>query len=316
MRVLIIGGNGAVGSAIARHADAVGFETHVGVRTGAPTDRLSAHPHIGVQTLDATDAESVRRVLAGLRPDWIVMSALPRAGHSTDCQSRRALLLGMCAGLFGVIEGARDAGFGGRMTWIGSAMCYGESRGPREPDAAFRPQTFRGAVKAAESMLAARMAADAGIALTEVRVFTGYGPYEQRERLVASLLRAGIGGERVRLASRPALRDWIHYDDIARACVASASSGAPPVFNACTGRLHDTRDVARLLERISGRPLVSDAPYERGDRYGDVEPGVVPSASTGFDWKPVVSLEQGLEQSWGWACSPTGRDYLMAEVPA
>jgi len=316
MRVLIIGGNGAIGAAIARHADAVGIETHVGVRASASTDRLSAHPRIGAWRLDATDSESVRGTLLALQPDWIVMSALPRAGHAADSVSRQELLLGMCRGLFGVIEGARDAGFGGRLTWIGSAMCYGEGRGPREPGAALRPQTFRGAVKAAESILAARLAADAGIAMTEVRVFTGYGAYEQRERLVASLLRAALGGNHVRLAARPAFRDWIHYDDIARACIASASTGAPNVFNACTGILHDTHQVARLLECISGRALVSDVAYERGDRYGDVEPGVPPEASGDFRWKPLVELRQGLERSWEWARSPAGREYLFTGVPA
>ncbi|MFL6592299.1 MAG: NAD-dependent epimerase/dehydratase family protein [Luteimonas sp.] len=316
MRVLIIGGNGAIGSAIARVADAVGIDTHVGVRTTASMDRLSAHPRIGAWRLDATDGDSVRRTLVALQPDWIVMSALPRVGHSPDSKSREELLLGMCRGLFGVMEGARDAGFGGTLTWIGSAMCYGTGRGPREPDGALRPQTFRGAVKAAESMLAARLAADAGIGLNEVRVFTGYGAYEQRERLVASLLRAGLGGERVRLAERPALRDWVHYDDIARACIASASPGAPAVFNACTGRLHDTHQIARLLERISGRPLVSDVAYDCGDRYGDVEPGALPEASGDFQWAPLVDLGEGLERSWEWACSPAGRDYLFATVPA
>ena len=317
MRVLIIGGNGAIGSAIARCVHAEGVETHAGLRDARRAERLSAHPGIAVHDVDATDAESVQRTLVRLRPDWVVMAALPQAGHAMHRQSRQVLLSGMCSGLLGVLEGAHAAGFRGRMTWIGSAMCYGAGRGPRDVGAPMRPQSFRGAVKAAESLLAAQLAAQLDIALTEIRVFTGYGPYEQRERLVASLLRAALSGERVRLERIPGRRDWIHYDDIARACLASAvAPGARGVFNACSGRLHDTREVATLLETIVGKPLVADEPYEQGDRYGDVEPGIVPDARDGLAWQPKVSLSEGLQRCWDWARSRDGRDYLLADSPA
>ncbi|WP_166212086.1 NAD-dependent epimerase/dehydratase family protein [Cognatiluteimonas telluris] len=318
MRLLIIGGHGAIGSAIARHADSVGIDTHVGARAASSALRLGAPSRIGSHALDAGDVGSVRSIIAAVQPDAIVMAALPQAGHADDADARHALLSGMGAGVLGVLEGARAAGFHGPMAWIGSAMCYGEGGQPRRVDAALRPQTFRGAVKAAESLLVAQLAAQFDIDLTEVRVFTGYGPYEQRERLVASLLRAALRGGRVRLAPTPARRDWIHYDDIARACLAvlSVPSGAsvPKVANACSGTLHDTHEVARLLERITGAALVDAAAYEAADRYGDVEPGCLPLAADGLDWRPRVDLAQGLQACWDWARSPSGRQYLLADA--
>lgn len=316
MRALIIGGNGAIGSAIARHADGQGIETHVGVRASPTVDRLTQHPAIRRHALDATDAASVGRVIRSVRPDWLVMTALPRSGHAPTQDARRALLLGMCEGLLGVLDGARNAEFAGRLVWIGSAMSYGEGGQPRRTDAVLRPQTFRGAVKAAESLLAAQLAAESGIAMTEVRVFTGYGPYEQRERFVASVLRAALSGDRVRLAQVPGRRDWIHYDDIARACLAAmASPTMPAVFNACSGRLHDTREVATLLETIVGKSLVADEIYPAGDCYGEVEPGQLPAPAE-VDWAPAISLLQGLEHCWAWARSASGRAYLLAEPAA
>jgi nucleoside-diphosphate-sugar epimerase len=320
MRLLIIGGHGAIGSAIARHADSVGIDTHVGARDTSPALRLGAASRIRRHVLDAVDAGSVHDVITALQPDAIVMAALPRAGHADDAQARHALLAGMGAGVLGVLEGARAAGFQGRMAWIGSAMCYGEGGQPRRVDAALRPQTFRGAVKAAESLLVAQLAAQFGIALTEVRVFTGYGPYEQRERLVASLLRAALQGGRVRLASTPARRDWIHYDDIARAVLGVLSTppaaALPRVVNACSGALHDTHAVARLLERITGAALVDTAVYDAADRYGDAEPGCLPATADGIAWRPRIDLAQGLQACWDWARTPLGRGYLLADARA
>ena len=125
-----------------------------------------------------------------------------------------------CDGVLAVLEGARAAGFGGRIVWIGSALAIDRTGGTRAPH-------FRGAVKAAESLLAAQLAAQLGLALSEVRVFTGYGPFEQAQRLVPSLLRAALSGTRVPLAATPAHRDWIHYEDIARLCLAVASAPSP-----------------------------------------------------------------------------------------
>lgn len=313
MRVLILGGGGAIGSAIARHADAAGHEVHVGLRRASSRARLAVQPSIRCHDVDVREAASVQRALEQVRPDWLVMAALS-AGHAAHDDSRRELLHGMCDGVLSVMQAARESDFHGTLTWIGSAMSYGQGGAPRLANAPMRPQTFRGAVKAAESLLVAQLAAEASIAVGEVRVFTGYGPYEQRERFVSSLLRAGLTGGRVRLAPNPARRDWIHYDDIAGLCLATTAlpPGLPRVFNACSGALADTRTVATLLEEIVGQTLIADEPYDKPEAYGDAEPGVRPDASEGLEWTPRHTLAEGLAHAWEWANTPAGRDYLLA----
>ncbi len=318
MRALIVGGHGAIGSAVARHADKAGIETHIGTRSTSNSPRLAAAPTIRHHRLDATDAASVRRVIDMVRPDWVVMAALPGVGHASGEAECRQLLLGMCKGVLSVLESLRDARFAGPLTWIGSATCYGDTDGGWRPGAAMVPRTFRGAVKASESLLVARLAAQAGIALTELRVFTGYGPYEQRDRLVPSLLRAGLTGGLVGLSPVPRRRDWVHYEDIAAACLAStaAATSTARAYNVCSGEVHDTQQVATLLEDIVGKRLISDTPYRHGDCYGDAEPGHVPAVAEGLEWQPRISLAQGLAQCWRWARSKPGRDYLLASQPS
>ena len=306
MRLLILGGGGAIGSAIARHADDAGLETHVGLRPGAACPRLAAHPRIRRHDIDIADARAVESLLAANAPDCIVMAAFPR-GFALQREARRDMLLGMCQNLLAVLEGAHAVGFGGRIVWIGSALAIDRDNGTRPPN-------FRGTAKAAESLLAAQLAAQLGLALSEVRVFTGYGPFEQAQRLVPSLLRAALSGARVPLAAIPAHRDWIHYEDIARLCLAVASASSPGngPFHACSGKPADTHRVARLLEEITGMPLVADAPFEGVDRYGDVPRGIPPTPADGIDWAPCFELRAGLEQTWEWARTPAGRTHLLA----
>jgi len=310
MRLLILGGGGAIGSAIARHADDTGLDTHVGLRPGAGRLCLASHPRIHRHDIDVADAVAVESLVAANAPDCIVMAAFPH-GLAPQRQARKDMLLGMCRNLLAVLEGAHAAGFGGRIVWIGSALAIDRTGGTRSPH-------FRGAVKAAESLLAAQLAAQLGLALSEVRVFTGYGPFEQPQRLVPSLLRAALSGTRVPLVATPAHRDWIHYEDIARLCLAVASAPSPHAgpFHACTGKPADTHEIARLLGEITGMPLVADAPFEGHDHYGDVPRGMPPTRADGIDWAPGIDLREGLARTWEWARTRAGREHLFAMAGA
>jgi nucleoside-diphosphate-sugar epimerase len=316
MRVLIIGGSGAIGSAVARHANSAGLQTHVALRKTASLERLPDWPEIRRHVFDLREPDSLVAVIDTVEPDWILMAAFPLQVRTASALARRELLSGMSDGVLGLSEALGKVGYSGSLTWIGSAMSYGGQACLRRSTDAPRPATFRGAVKSAESLLAAQMAAELGISFTELRVFTGYGPFEQRGRLVSSLLRAGLTGDKVPLASTPARRDWVHYEDIARACIASAAPRAAGqgIFNVCSGRVRDTLEVATLLEEIAGKRLIAGNGYKGIEYYGNAIPGELPRSEDGLTWAPKIDLREGLEQCWRWACSAEGRDYLLQDA--
>jgi len=319
MRALIIGGAGAIGAAVARHAVDAGIETHVGIRPSSNPERLLPHPRVHRHALDAGDGESLARVLRAVRPDWVLMAAMT-AGHPVDAAQRRTQLLASCTQALALMEAAHATAFAGTMTWLGSFMCYGQGDGGtvRRVDAALRPTTFRGAAKAAESIVVAQLAGQFGIPVTELRVSTAYGPWEQRERLVPSLMRAALQRQRVPVATTSAHRDWIHYEDIARACIASAArdpDGAMHrVVNGCRGRMHQARDVAMLASEITGVPLIDTAPFTGENHYGEATTGELPGDR--FGWTPRIDLEAGLEDCWRWANTAAGRAYLLQPAGA
>ena len=312
MRALILGAGGAIGSAMTRYLIRNRIECHAVVRSSTRRARLASVAPEVLHECDIADSRVLGDLIRRLNPDLVITAAFP-SGHAETDDARRRMLAGMTNGILGLFTALRDTSFHGRLVLVGSASCYGKGGHPRHATDALRPQTFRGAVKAAERTLAAQLAAELDIALTEIRVFTGFGPFEQRERLVPQLLHAALAGTRVRLTGQPFQRDWIYYDDIARSCLAAAAqrTRTPVVHNACSSTLTSTHRVAAILEGIAGRSLVADEPFEGVDRYGDAEPGVLSSAFEGFEWKPTLSLEEGLEICWKWALSPAGSAYLL-----
>jgi nucleoside-diphosphate-sugar epimerase len=136
------------------------------------------------------------------------------------------------------------------------------------------------------------------------------------DRVLTRLLKAALTSTRVPLSAAPLPRDWVHHEDIARACLLAAEidTREPTVFNLCSGRLRDVREVANMLEAITGRELIAENAYPGADRLGVVMPGMRPAAEHGFSWQPHIELEAGIEACWRWARTEPGRRYLLAEA--
>jgi nucleoside-diphosphate-sugar epimerase len=308
---MVLGGGGAIGSAVLRRAAERGMEVHAVLRAGTSDERLDpCRGRVASHRIDLSDAEALGLLVRRVQPSVMVAAAFP-PGHATVDAVRRAHGSQMLANLFALFEAIRARTGEVRLVLVGSAAAYGHGGAPCDPGQALRPQSFRGALKAAESLLTRQLAEEAGIPFVELRVFTAYGPYEQRERLLPQLMRAALLGERVAILREPRHRDWVHFEDVADACLAAAASHAADsaVFNVCSGRLHSLREAAEAVERIVGRTLVAEHSYSGRDQYGDAEPGLLADAER-FDWKPRVAFEAGLVSYWAWARSEAGRGYL------
>lgn len=314
MRILVLGAAGVIGSSVIRLAAHEGHEAHAALRPTRAVDRFDAQSATRIHRLDLLDRAQLAGLIEGVEPDAIVHAAFPPlSGKDADA---RACLLGEGLGLtFGLTEVLRGLRYTGSLVLLGSATSYGPALHAHDPGDRLAPTTFRGMVKASESLMVAQFAAETGCRLTELRLFTAYGPWEQPDRLVPTLMRAALLGSSVSLTARPHARDWVHVDDVAQACLLAAGTRrqAAVIHNVCGGELVDTHRLARKVEEITGRKLVRDHAYPDRDAYGDGHPlGLPPTCGAEFAWAPHYSLDEGLAQTWEWARSAAGRAYLLA----
>lgn len=314
MRFLVLGANGQLGSAITRTAAAGGHEVHAVVRDTGKIERLSHLGHIHLHGVTVYDNQVLAGLIAEVEPDAVVHAAFPSCGFGADSQSRSELVHTGLGLALAVTEAVRQSGFNGNFITIGSALAYGPSQDPHQEADPPKPVTFRGAVKAAESLLVSQFAQQANCSVIELCVFTAYGPWEESRRLIPTLMRAALSGETVSLAPQPHYRDRVFLDDVAAACLVAAAGKwtSHSKFNICTGRITGIHEIAELVQKITGQSLIRDRDYIGLDKYGDPRPLAVPaSQSRGFPWVPAHDLESGLERTWEWACSDDGRKYLL-----
>lgn len=313
-RVLVLGASGAIGAAVVNEAVSAGWLVSAGLRNPASC-RRPLPGSVRVSVCDLSRPEQVRSLVDAVAPDLVVMAA-HTPGHPSTADERRRHLIDNLTIHLSVAEAMAGLGARCRLVSLGSSMVYGEQNDTRDPRGAMTPPTFRGAIKAAESVTVGAMARLHRFGCTELRVFCAYGPWMSHERVLTRLLTAALTSSRVPLALAPLPRDWVHHDDVARACLLASEVGTaePTVFNLCSGRLRDVREVARLLESITGRTLIADELYPGPDRMGVVRPGMPPAVEQDFRWQPRVELEAGLEGCWRWAQTAAGRHYLLAKA--
>ncbi|QDN64368.1 NAD(P)-dependent oxidoreductase [Streptomyces sp. S1D4-14] len=164
------------------------------------------------------------------------------------------------------------------------------------------PDQVYGWSKVTGELLAARLR-EAGVPVTVVRPFSGYGEDQDAAYPFRAIL------ERVRRREDPLeiwgsgeqVRDWIHVDDLVAGALAVADSGTEDPVNLCTGVATPFTELARVMAAVAGyvpeiRPL-ADKPAGVAYRVGD------PSRMLRY-YAPKVSLEGGIRRALGVAPLP------------
>ena len=160
-----------------------------------------------------------------------------------------------------------------------------------------RPTTLYGAAKLSVGILTERIAALGGMKHAWLRIFSTYGPKDNPQWMLPSLIGCLHRGERPALTRGKQLWDFLHVKDAARAFVSVAESGVNGVFNLGSGEANPLRTVIEMVRDFinPGLPLgFGEVPY-RPDQVMCLQADVTRLRQlTG--WSPRVPLELGLKE--------------------
>ena len=289
-RVLVTGATGLIGSRVVGPLVASGFEVHAVARdvpadapgdvTWHAADLLDDAQRAGVvQRAGATHllhlawyAEHGRFWEAPQNVAWTA-ATVRLAQEFAAAGGRRAVVAGSCA----------------EYEW-GAAGVLAE-------DAVVRPATLYGTCKDATRRVAERLVPQ----LAWGRVFFLYGPGEHPARLVASIARAVVAGERAPLSAGTQRRDFLHVDDVAGAFAALVASDVTGPVNVGSGDAVSVLEIARAIAEAGGRPDLLDVGALK-QRPGD-PPQIVADVARLRDevgWTPQIRLREGLAATVQW----------------
>jgi nucleoside-diphosphate-sugar epimerase len=299
-RVLVTGACGFIGSHLVAALVRQGAIVHGVIRASSDTYRLdSLRSEIELHRADLLDTGAIARAVVEARPE-VVFHLAATGGHPTTPTDRRRHLETAVIGTANLIESVTDLGLV-RFVHFGSSLEYQPAHRPLREDDPVLPQTFRGAAKAAATLIVRQAGEALGTPVTIVRPFHVYGPNEQPDRLVPTLMRGLVHGLPIEL-SDVSRRDLVHVDDVVDASlhVARSSEAVGRSFNIGSGQQTSPREVLATLVNVTGlEPAASPQrysprPWDPGVWAADI------NAVQLLGWRPRFDLETGLTETWDW----------------
>jgi nucleoside-diphosphate-sugar epimerase len=192
---------------------------------------------------------------------------------------------------------------GGGQRLVGAGTCaeYGWHHGfCSEAVTPLEPATPYGIAKNAVRDLLESWSREAGVSLAWGRIFFVYGPGEHRDRLVASVVRALLRGERARCSDGLQVGDFLHVRDVADAFVTLVAGQFAGALNIASGNPVQVRAVAQQIADQIGRPDLLDfgsLPSPQGSRLLFADTRRLRQA---LKWSPQFDLDVGLRDAIAW----------------
>ncbi len=287
LKIAVTGASGFVGSNVARYLsknnDVVGL-------TRSPNGWRA--DGIKVERLDVCDRDKVISMLKELRPDVLIHCAVYGGYHfQNDTEN---VIKTNILGTLNLLDASKDIPL---FINTGSSSEYGIKQMPMKESDLLEPNTDYAMSKALVSnLLQARKSIGKTVTL---RLFSVYGYYEEKHRLICTLLYSLIKRERPKLSSPDNVRDFVFVDDVSRAYERviknSNRISNGEVFNVGSGIQSKISEVVEML----GVDVIWDN-SARGPEEKRVWQADITKIKGEIGWNPEISLKEGLKMTKEW----------------
>lgn len=284
MRVLITGGTGFLGRALAAAAIQSGLEIAVLIRGGIPGSMPNATWIRG--SLETPDWSAIER----WKPDvcvhaaWIATPGVYLDSPENERWVEESLLFFQHLSKLGLRQAVV----------LGTCIEYAVTGQPLNEDSTpIHPLSSYARSKHLLHLRLRPILSESGCSLAWGRVFYPYGPGEHPARLISSLIRQLRAGEPVHLKTPNSIKDYIHSEDVARALLHLIRPGCDGAVNIGTGVGIRIGEIARRVAFLLGRPeLVEQGPGAQAPLDRVVADN---RRLRSLGWNPEVDLESGLQ---------------------
>jgi nucleoside-diphosphate-sugar epimerase len=307
-RVLITGGAGFIGSALARRLVAAGaqatlVDSFIPEYGGNPANLEGIRDRLALNIADVRDPHAMRCLIQGqdflfnLAGQTIHMDSMTDPFTDLEINAKAQL---------SILEACRVHNPGVKIVFAGTRQIYGKPDYlPVDEDHPVRPADVNGIHKAAGECYHLLYHAVYGIRSTVLRLTNTYGPCmrvkDARQTFVGIWVRRILEGEPFEVWGGEQLRDFTYVDDCAEAMLLAAHSPQADgrIYNLGGDKVVSLRQLADSLIAAhgGGEYVLKEFPEERkkidiGDYYSQDA-----RIRAELGWKPVVSLEDGLRRT-------------------
>lgn len=309
MLFVVLGSNSFSGSHFVRHLleqehVVLGISRSTEVEeVFSPYHSLSKTSNWSFNQVDINDPDTLRQVLLGFSPDFIVnFAAQSMVGQSWKNPEDwyETNVVGV-AHLARILKELPDLQ---RYVHVSTPEVYGSTDGWMKESFDFHPSTPYAVSRAAGDWHLKCMFAEFGLPVVFTRAANVYGPGQQLYRIVPRAILSALLGRKLPLdGGGLSTRSFIHIDDVARGTQMIAESGRNgETYHISTDCLVTIRGLVEQICELTGVPFKGFVEVV-GDRPGKDMAYQLDSSKIQHElgWSPETSLEDGLLDTLDWA---------------
>lgn len=300
-QIVVTGGNGFIGATLVRRLLKNNYDIHVLIRKGANLWRLQEIiKQITIHEDILVKKNSLKKILSSISP-FAIFHLATYGSYPFQSDVKRMIEINLMGTLY-LLESLSEIPYS-HCVVAGSSSEYGKKDHPMHESDILEPNNYYGALKTTQTHLCQVYAKTNHKPLTILRLFNVYGYYEEKGRLVRSVIESALKKEPIFLATGKEARDLIFVEDVADAFVTTLRRKPfeGEVFNIGTGIQSTIKKLAKLVLKLTK----NEVPIKLGaypGRTWDTTCWVADMKKTYslLKWKPKYSLEHGLKKTIIW----------------
>ena len=300
--VLILGASGFIGANLFFALSHLRNDVFACSRNPQKSWRLSGVDLSRLINTDITNYEQVKKIINDFRPQTVFnLSAYGAYARQTDTEKIHQTNY---IGTLNLIRALSETGCSA-FVQAGSSSEYGLNCNFSDETSELIPNSDYAVTKVSAGYLIKYYARIHGFPCVNLRLYSVYGPWEERDRLIPTLITNGLKGKYPHLVNKEISRDFIYIDDCTNALVKAATIACkndPGIsLNIASGvktTLESAALVAKKIFNIKEDPdfgSMANRKWDLSQWYGNPE-----LAKKLIGWQFKTQFEEGLRLAAAW----------------
>lgn len=299
MNVLVLGGNGFIGSHIVDQLLQAGHSVRVYDRS--PEKFRDPLPDVDYRLGDFGDTFFVAEALEGIDVVYhLISTTTPATSNLDPVTDINSNLIGTISLLNNMCEAEVK-----KIIFLSSGgTVYGNpERIPIDENEQLKPICSYGVVKVAIEKYLHMYEQLYGLKHVIIRAANPYGPRQGHggvQGLIGTLLKKAIHDKELSIwGDGSIIRDYIYITDLAKLCICAIEESSAGIFNAGSGEGKSVNDILALINTILGKD--ARVRYISGRAFDVRQIALdIGRASQQFDWQPKIDLKSGISLYYEW----------------
>jgi nucleoside-diphosphate-sugar epimerase len=251
-----------------------------------------------IHEVDFTKFDTIKKKIKKIKPD--IIYHLAAYGVYTNQKNYNGIINTNVIGTLNLFRAISEHADVNKIVNLGSSFEYKPQSKKIKEDDKTNPQTIYGISKVAQTNIAQHFCVQEKLPITSLRVFNTYGPFENKNRLIPSIILAALSNEKIHINNPEDVRDFIFVKDVVEALIkVSKIKHHNEIFNIGTSKGYTVRQIVKKLSLLTKSDNIVFHESKTHEYGGKIIADISKSKNI-LMWKPKYTIDKGLQETYEW----------------